>query len=172
MFLDLSEELTKWQLANVMHQAAFRGWFDKTKVQRQIERGIGRRGSTRLHEALALYLGGSAGTRSALEDFVLEQFLNLGAPEPLVCSRVATFGDELEVDLCWPDHGLIVEVDGPGHSRPTTAAEDRRRDACLRAAGYRVVRIRAPNLSGQIAAICGEFDLVSGRSRPQISSKG
>ena len=36
---------------------------------------------------------------------------------------------------------LIVEVDGPGHTRPRTRREDARRDARLRAAGHRIVRI-------------------------------
>jgi len=34
-----------------------------------------------------------------------------------------------------------VEIDGPGHDRPRTKNEDAARDAALKAAGLRVVRI-------------------------------
>ena len=48
-------------------------------------------------------------------------------------------GDE-EVDCHWPRSMLVVEVDGPGHSRPATRRDDARRDRKLRAAGYTVLR--------------------------------
>jgi very-short-patch-repair endonuclease len=49
----------------------------------------------------------------------------------------------IEVDFHWPESGTIVEVDGPGHDRPPTRAEDARRDAALGAAGFEVRRMRA-----------------------------
>ena len=45
------------------------------------------------------------------------------------------------VDFCAPSVRLVVEVDGACHADRRTA--DARRDAALRAAGYRVVRIEA-----------------------------
>jgi very-short-patch-repair endonuclease len=47
-----------------------------------------------------------------------------------------------EVDVLWPDRRLIVEVDGYAfHSSRTAFEKDRKRDAALQAAGYRVVRV-------------------------------
>jgi very-short-patch-repair endonuclease len=47
-----------------------------------------------------------------------------------------------EVDLLWRAGRLIVEVDGFAfHSSRTAFERDRRRDATLTAAGYRVVRV-------------------------------
>lgn len=47
-----------------------------------------------------------------------------------------------EVDAYWPAHRLVVEVDGWTYHRTRHAFErDRRKDAELQTAGYRVVRI-------------------------------
>jgi very-short-patch-repair endonuclease len=68
-------------------------------------------------------------------------------PEPLV----NTVHEGEELDFCWPDCRLNVEVDGPGHRRPAVKRADARRDGKLKAAGYTVVRLtdvelkRAPN---------------------------
>ena len=47
-----------------------------------------------------------------------------------------------EVDLVWRSRRLVVEVDGYAYHRGRAAFErDRRRDADLQAAGYRVIRV-------------------------------
>ena len=52
-----------------------------------------------------------------------------------------------EVDAYWPAHRLVVEVDGYRYHRTRRRFEsDRRKDAALQAAGYRVVRITARRL--------------------------
>jgi very-short-patch-repair endonuclease len=48
------------------------------------------------------------------------------------------------VDFHWP--GLVVEIDGSGHARPRTRAEDRERDEALRERGYEIVRLTADRL--------------------------
>jgi Protein of unknown function (DUF559) len=48
----------------------------------------------------------------------------------------------LEVDFSWPDHRLAVEVDEEaGHSTIRARKNDPQRDAALRAAGWRVLRV-------------------------------
>jgi very-short-patch-repair endonuclease len=61
-------------------------------------------------------------------------------PIPRIDTRIAG----PEVDFAWP--GLVVEIDGPGHARPRTRAQDRERDAILKAAGHRVMRIARDGL--------------------------
>jgi very-short-patch-repair endonuclease len=47
-----------------------------------------------------------------------------------------------EVDALWPAERLIVEVDGFAfHSARSSFESDRKRDAELTAAGYRVIRV-------------------------------
>jgi len=92
-----------------------------------------------LARAIDLYLAGSAGTRSDLEDRFLE--LVRGFPSPLVNMEYLGY----EVDFRWPERKLVVEVDG-NHTRPRDKRSDAARDRVLRAAGYTVVRFTAPEL--------------------------
>jgi very-short-patch-repair endonuclease len=60
-----------------------------------------------------------------------------GLEAPLANVRVAGY----EVDFLWPQRRLVVETDGAAaHQRATAFEEDRRRDAVVQIAGFRVVR--------------------------------
>lgn len=140
--VDLSSMLTAAQLANVIHEAAFRNRFDLASTQQAMARANGRHTLDVLAAALEAHTKGSAGTRSALEDRFLAQVERAGLPEPLVNTKVA----DIEVDFHWPERGLCVEIDGPGHARPRARKEDRARDAALRAAGHEVIRFTGDDL--------------------------
>lgn len=136
--VDLADVLTAEQLANVIHEAAFRQRFSEPATRAAMQRAHGRRNLTRLDQALQAHTNGSAGTKSGLEDRFLTMIRAHGIPEPRVNTRV----EGLEVDFCWPELRLCVETDGPGHERPRTQREDAERDARLETAGYRVVRVQ------------------------------
>jgi very-short-patch-repair endonuclease len=131
--VDLAQALTPHQLANVIHEAAFRNRFDERNTKEAMARARGR-DLTNLHAALQAHASGSAGTKSHLEDAFLER----ASGAPLVNHKI-------EVDFYWPDQNLVVEIDGPGHERPRTRNEDAARDAALNAAGIKVVRIPSRN---------------------------
>jgi very-short-patch-repair endonuclease len=77
-------------------------------------------------------------TRSEAERLLLTLVRAARLPVPITNTRVAGW----EVDALWPRHGVIVEVDGFAYHGNRAAFErDRRRDAALTAAGYRVVRV-------------------------------
>jgi hypothetical protein len=134
--VDLASVLTAPQLANVIHEAAFRSRFDARATHAAIQRANGRSLAV-LHAALHAHATGSAGTRSTPEDRFLEAWA--GLPAPLVNTKV----NGVEVDFHWPEQRLCVEIDGPGHSRPRTQAEDRVRERKLNEAGVTVLRIPA-----------------------------
>jgi very-short-patch-repair endonuclease len=98
-------------------------------------RSPGRRLSV-LERAIELHLSGSAGTRSAKEDAYL-------ASLPADQQRLVRVNTKLEVDFHWPEAGLVVEVDGHGHTRMPTRHEDAARDARLELADQTVHRIEA-----------------------------
>jgi very-short-patch-repair endonuclease len=76
-------------------------------------------------------------TRSEAERRLLKLIRAARLPAPVTNVRVAG----CEVDLLWRDRSLVVEVDGFAYHGNRAAFErDRRRDAALQAAGYRVVR--------------------------------
>lgn len=137
LLVDLTDVLaTPYQLANVIHEAAFRGHFSDLATLDARHRANGRHNLHLLDKALALHAGGSAGTRSANEDAFLALLPSLGLPEPLVNTDLLGF----EVDCHWPDLRLAVEVDGHGHGRPRTKRDDAHEDRVLEAGGYTVLR--------------------------------
>jgi hypothetical protein len=152
VLFDLSRALTAEQVANVIHEAAFRKLFDERQV---------RRTSPVLRRAIALHRSGSAGTRSGLEDRFLRLVRGARLPEPVVNTRHLGF----ELDFRWP--GLNVEIDGPHHDRPRTARDDRLQDAVLREHGFTVLRFREIDLDrpGEVLRQLAAQDLARGISR-------
>jgi hypothetical protein len=134
--VDLTDVLDWAPLANVIHEAAYRKCFDPRATRAAMGRANGRRKLATLDEALAAHQAGSAGTRSGAEDRFLAAVSTAGLAEPRVNTRI-------EVDFHWPEHGLCVEVDGPGHERPRTRRDDEARDRALSANGHRLIRIDA-----------------------------
>ena len=133
MLVDLTDVLTPQELANVIHEAAFRGLFSELATRDAMARANGRHKLHVLEEALAIHAAGGAGFRSKAE----RAFHALIRPEePLVNTKL--LGEE--VDCRWPREQLVVEIDGPGHARPRARRDDANRDRRLRAAGYTVLR--------------------------------
>jgi very-short-patch-repair endonuclease len=129
--VDLTDVLTTHQLANVIHEAAFRNRFNRQATLAAMARANGRRNLAKLAQALKEE---GPGTRSDAEDRFLSLIGDL--PQPRVNTKIAG----LEVDFAYD--GVVIEIDGPGHKRPRTQREDRERDAVLKRAGYEVIRIR------------------------------
>jgi hypothetical protein len=129
--VDLADELTPHELANVIHEAAFLGRWIEAAVRDCATRLNGRHHHAVLEHAIALYNTGSAGTKSKAE---LALALHATGAQNNV--RV----EDIEVDFHWPDLRLIVEIDGHQHGRPTTTREDKLKHRILETAGYKVLR--------------------------------
>ena len=129
--IDLASVLTPHQLERVCHRAEFLRILDVSAFPAT---GCPRA----LRKALDSLVARSPElTRSELEERMLALIARHGLPRPLVNKPVLTH----EVDFHWPEQRLIVEVDGAAaHLTPTAFEEDRRRDAELQVAGWRVVR--------------------------------
>ena len=81
-------------------------------------------------------------TRSELEAIFLALVRRAGLPEPETNSSVdAPDHPGLEPDFYWPSPRLVVETDGwETHKTKAAFKSDRRKDAALTSAGYRVMR--------------------------------
>ena len=135
--LDYSEAASRPKLDRAIEEAERREIFDLAAVERLIERGIGRRGRRRLSDAVSAYRPAPF-TRSELERAFLELCRDARIPPP--AANVFLAG--AEVDMAWPEHRLVVELDGHEFHRTRAAFErDRVRDAGLQLAGYRVLRV-------------------------------
>ncbi len=146
MLVDLTDVLTPQELANVIHEAAFRGLFSELATRDAMARANGRHNLHRLEEALAIHAAGGAGLKSKAE----RAYHALIHPEnPLVNTRL--LGEE--VDCHWPQERLVVEIDGPGHGRPRARRDDASRDRRLNAAGYTVLRFTDKDVYERPAAV-------------------
>ena len=128
LFIDLAETMTPHQVANVMHEAAFRGWFVEPAIRDSMARANGRHKLAVLERAIALHRSGCPGTKSAGEDAFLALFAD---DEPLVNLHV----EDRQVDFHWPEHRLVVEIDGAGHERDPTRLDDTHRDSAVARGG-------------------------------------
>jgi very-short-patch-repair endonuclease len=114
------------QVANVIHDAAYRRLFSPARARE--------RGNPRLNRAIDMYLAGSAGTKSDLEDRFMALVREGRFPEPVINTHILG----IEVDFRWGDY--CVAVDGPNHNRAPTRARDEADQATLEAHGLTVVR--------------------------------
>jgi very-short-patch-repair endonuclease len=117
--------------------ARMRGLATPEEISAAIERVPGRRGTVRLGRLLET--GSASGyTASAAEQRMRSLLRAAELPQPLANVRLLGY----VVDFLWPQHKLIVEVDGfLFHSSRSSFEHDRRRDQRLTAAGYTVLRV-------------------------------
>jgi very-short-patch-repair endonuclease len=105
------------------------------------------RGAAAVRRLLA---GGPRITRSEAERRLLGLVARAGLPPPQTNVKLHGY----RVDFVWPEHRLIIEVDGfqfHGHRR--AFEQDRMRDQVLIARGYRVIRITWRQLTGEPLAV-------------------
>jgi very-short-patch-repair endonuclease len=139
--LQASTQQTAHQLAHAIGRALYRDLFTIDELDHAIECRAGSRGVVIARRAVALCLGGSAGTKSGSEDEALHR-LAREFGEPLVNVMGAAGIVDYEPDFLWLRYRIIVEIDGrPHQDDPVTKERDRVRDELLRSVGWIVVRI-------------------------------
>jgi very-short-patch-repair endonuclease len=137
------------RLERALEQAERLGIFDLRAVEALMDRSRGRRGLRVLKAALRTYRDRPF-TRSELERMLSE--ISRAADLPIPAFNVWIAGHE--VDAVWHDHRVVVELDGYEFHRTRAAFErDRRRDADLQLAGYRIVRFTRRRLVDEPAEV-------------------
>jgi very-short-patch-repair endonuclease len=136
--LDLAEILGPQQLRTSIEAAQRRDLLSIDALDAVIARNPGRHGLKPLRKALGELRDEAPWTQSELERGFLELIRAAGLPEP----QTNVVVDGFVVDFFWPEHNLIVEVDGYRYHRTRRSFEDdRRRDAKHTVAGRRAVRV-------------------------------
>jgi very-short-patch-repair endonuclease len=129
--LDLAAQLTPRQLERAVDEAHRRGH----RLAHQDHRG--RKGAASLNALATRNLQGHTLTRSELEERFLSLVRHAGLPDPELNVDIEGF----LVDAVWRDQRVVIELDGARyHDQPGVRASDRRRDAALTIAGWRVIR--------------------------------
>lgn len=104
----------------------------RAQINDVLERATGRDGASTLRELMRRRTGSQI-THSEAERRCLELIREAGLPEPQTQVRIAGY----EVDLVWPVHRVVFEIDGFSfHTSRSAFDRDRRKDAALKAAGY------------------------------------
>ena len=129
--------LRRRELERAVEAAERLDLFDLDEVDRLLDRSRGRRGRRALRYVLLDYREPSF-MRSELERRFVDLCREAGLPTPATNLWIAGG----EADVAWPDHRLVVELDSHAFHRTRAAFErDRKRDAALQLAGYRVLRV-------------------------------
>jgi very-short-patch-repair endonuclease len=112
-------------------------------LHKQIARTPGR-AATRLERLIA---HGPTPTRSGDEDEIVELLRRHSLPRHVTNTRIPGLPSWIEVDIHFPDHNLVIEVDSPCHDTPIRQEDDAHKEAILNAHGLRVLRLRKVDAS-------------------------
>jgi hypothetical protein len=134
--VDIAAHVDRRALARAVREAFRLGCTSPPAVLIALAAHRGRRGTRTLRDVIARYTGLPLHrARSDAEALAIVLLNEAVRPIPLLNARVA--GEE--ADLVWPDHRLIVELDGPQFH--LDAGEDLRKQAAWEAAGWTVRRL-------------------------------
>ena len=152
--LDLAAYLGPYDLERALARAERQDLLTLDEVRVVAGRYPGRPGRGKL-QALLEDIAEPALTRSPPELLLLKKIRKAGVPLPRTNARIAG----MEVDFLFPDHALVVEVDGYAFHRQRPAFEnDRSRDAALASRGITVMRFTWRQLTREpdrvLAALC------------------
>lgn len=135
--LDLAARTPRAELERLVEEAQVQRLASTAELLAVVERGAGRAGVRKLRE-IALFLDEPLLTRSEAEQRLKALCRSAALPMPRMNVKRAGW----EVDAVWDAQRLVVEVDGHRYHSPRPQFErDRRKDADLMLAGYRVLRI-------------------------------
>jgi hypothetical protein len=138
--LDIAPRLTAKRLTRVVNDARLSRHLRLAALQDVLARNPHHRGTALLRPLVDSPLNP---TRSEMEDEFLAFAETYGLPTPLVNVTVNGF----EVDVLFPEHKVIVELDGwETHRERASFESDRERDAEHLRHGFRTVRITRDRL--------------------------
>jgi very-short-patch-repair endonuclease len=141
--LDYAEIASRQELRHAIDAGLRQEVLDQWKFDALLARSRGRHGAKPLRAVLAEIEGPAPWTDSELERAFLALIREAGLPEPL--TQQVLEGER--VDCFWPHAKLVVEIDGHEfHKSRAQFENDRRRDAKLMVAGYRVLRVTQPRI--------------------------
>lgn len=117
----------------------------------------GRNGGAALRDWLDRYFAIEGVPESGAEHVVLDSILDASLPTPVVQHWVEVAGHRYRLDLAYPALRIAIEVDGIQHEDRDIQLSDAERTARLRAAGWRVLRVRARHLATDLPALLAEL---------------
>ena len=153
-YLDIAEVLNHRRLIEALEAGQRQNKLDVGAIEAVIARNPGRRGIMPLQAALAELADDPPLLQSDLERAFRALSRAHGLPEP----QYNVYVEGLLVDAVWPEHRLVVEVDGWNYHRTKRSfEEDRRRDRKLLRARWRVARFTGDDVNGDPDGVAEEL---------------
>ena len=169
-YLDLAEILTHARLIDALEAGQRQNKLDVAAIYAVIARNPGRHGIEPLRAAIAELADEPPLLQSPAERAFRALIRHHGLPEP----QYNVYAEGELVDAVWPEHRLVVQVDGFGfHRSKRSFAADRARDRKLVRAGWRVIRFTADDVTDrpdEVAAELSELLLLGGPWPPPARS--
>jgi very-short-patch-repair endonuclease len=148
--LDLAAIYAPQRLRSTIEAAQRRDTLDRGRFDALLAHSTGHHGAGPLKRALAELADEAPWTQSDLERNFLELIREAGLPEP----RTNVIVDGELVDVYWPVHDLIVELDGYDFHRGKRSFEDdRRKDTKHLLAGRRSIRVTGARVAHERRAL-------------------
>ena len=161
--LDLAACLNPDDLERALAQAERRELVTLEQVRDIVDRYPGRPGRGRLL-ALLDDIAGPAFSRSPPELLLLKRLRKAGVPRHRTNVRIAG----MEVDLLFPDHGVVVEIDGFRFHRQRPVFEgDRDRGSALTARGLTVLNFTPRQIAREFEKVLARLCLTLGTRAPK-----
>ncbi|HEX4009655.1 MAG TPA: DUF559 domain-containing protein [Solirubrobacteraceae bacterium] len=159
--LDSAPLLSDRQLERAFDQALVEGTVRRNEMVELLARARGHHGWGLL-AGLADREHGPALTKSEAEERARQLIHAAGLPQPLINTRLHGY----ELDFYWPDHQVVLEVDGfPFHTTRRRFERDHRKDSDLKDHGLDVVRVTARQVNDEPFAIVAMTARALGRNR-------
>jgi very-short-patch-repair endonuclease len=151
--LDLAATATRTELERIVAEAQVKSIVRESQLHDIIARNPRRPGGAVLKAILET---GPQYTRAKSERLMLALIRDADLPPCLTNEKVLQ--GRYEADFLWPEHKLIVEVDGYAtHGHRRAFEQDRRRNANLIAAGYTVMQITYRQLTDEPLAVAARI---------------
>ena len=151
--VDVSMHRSPQQLCQSLAGAEYRCVLDMPRLVRTVERNASRAGIGNLRAACSLFADGHRGVESSYEHQFQQLLAAAGVTGFVTNPTLQLLDRRIRPDVYFADARLIVEVDPIWHANPRKAAEDQRRDAASRAAGYDVIRVPGDQLEWGVRAV-------------------
>lgn len=136
--LDLAAVVPATQVERALNEAEVLRLWDPLSLEDLLDRHPGARGTAAMRGMIETARRGAEITRSELENRFLTLIAEKGLPRP----ETNVIIEGLEVDCCWREQRVIVELDGhAAHGTRAGFERDRERDRKLHVAGWRPIRV-------------------------------
>jgi very-short-patch-repair endonuclease len=166
--LDQAAEVDRRRLDRLLERSEELGLFDLAEVDDVLARNRGHHGARRLTIAVRTYRPPKF-TRSEAERFLLERLEGAGLPMPATGFNLIGH----EVDFCWPDLRLVVELDFfETHGTRAAFVRDRQRREDLPPAGYRVSTVIGERLETEPEREIARVVEVLRQRRAELAERG